>query len=779
MKIKYTLLSLIGLLAFPVVASAAFGDTTTYLSQVYWGDGQDRTEAFFDFPEDIDATSTDDLIIADTFNHAIRKINSAAIVSTVAGTGSFGDSTGTATKSEFAYPKGVAVSGSVIIVADSGNGKIKKIDAGQVSTLVSGLNGPEGVRVYGDTVYFLDTGNNALKKVSINGGSVTTVTGSLSAPTKLDITSDGAYAYVANPGSYQIKKVNLSTGAVSTVAGSGEKGDKVGSCSSAKFENIWGVHLVDDNTLYVSDGDGFSDYVKKVDLTGCTVEVYAEDTNMLSINFPRGLTSHNGELYIVATGIGIIQRYEIEDRVNEEIYAGANRFNVKRRDPVLVGNPKYMVLSKNKKTIYFAENNRIRKVRRGSLNKAPLIAGAVIDNYNKKDTVAYVGEEARFSDIPSIALSKNGKKLFVVDRNNNRIKEVVIKTGAMRYLTGAGQVNVTSGADNGFANGVACPDERDLEKKNCAYFNRPTGSVLSKSGKFLYVADSGNNRIRRVVVRGKHKGRVTTVAGDGAAGFNDAVGTAAQFNAPVGLTLSKDGGTLYVADRDNHRIRNINLKTKEVSTYAGTGSNGYVDAELSKAVLSFPEWITTAPNGDLYFAEVGSNKIRMIDHSLGVTKLVSGSGDRGFSNGSRFKTRFNNPRGLLAMKNKLLVAELYNDVIRSIEIKVEPPFTDAAPVISSLTTSSIGKEWFSGNSASIEVKGKNFRHGAIAWIGSHKANNTYVNSDSVIVIDMPIADMPAGHYTVRIQNSDGQYYDKIDALSVHQGGVVPGNYFKP
>ncbi len=779
----FTFLGIAGfaLLAVPLAGSAAFGDTNTYLGRPVWGNNQNRMTARFDFPEDIDATPNGGFVIADTFNHQIRRITAKGKVKRIAGSGSYGDKIGKAKKAEFSYPKGVDITGGDVFVADSGNGKIKKVDGGVVTTLASGLNEPEGVRVHGNTVYFLDTGNNALKKVSVNGGTVTTVTGSLNGPVKLDITDDGTYAYVANAGSYQVKKVDLSSGAVTNVAGSGTAGDEGGSCSTAQFENIWGVHIYDDNTLFVTDGDGFTDFVKKIDLSdGCEVSVFASDVNMLSLNFPRGITSYDGNLYPVGTGIGIVMRYLVSDPTDEEIYAGALRFNSKNRKPILVGNPKFLVFSKNKKTIYYSENNRIRKYRRGS-KKSRLVAGSVIDNYNKTDSKAYVGKIARFSDVPSFALSKNGKKLFVVDRNNNRIKEVVIKTKSMTYLTGAGKVNVSVGQSNDDKNGAACPNERDTGVSGCAYFDRPTGSVISNDGNFLFVADSGNNKIKRVTVRGATKGKVVTIAGSGTVGFKDGAGSQAQFNAPIGLALSEDGRQLYVADRDNQRIRRVDLASanNDVSTYAGTGANGNLDALRQDAVLSYPEWITRAPNGDLYFSEVGSNSIRVIDVSQNVVKLVSGSGNRGFSNGSRFETRFNNPRGLIATDKKLFVAELLNDTIRSIDITTEPPYTYSPPSIIRAVPNSIGKEWFAGNSASIEVEGANFRNGATAMVGPHNANKLYVNSSAKVVIDMPIADMPAGTYTIRITNTDGQYYDAVNSLSIHQGGIVPDNEYRP
>ncbi len=780
MRIRTVLGIIAALLLIPQLSMAAYGDTDTYASKIYHGDGNGRLKAYFDFPEDIDVNKKGAFVIADTFNNVIRRIKPGGKVKTVAGTGAYGDRDDLKHKSEFAWPKGLDQAGGVIYVADTGNGKIKKIDNGVVTTLVSGLNEPEDVAVSGSTMYILDTGNNALKKATTSGAGLTTVTSSLNDPKKMDLSSNGKYAYVADAGSYKLKKVNLSTGAITTVAGTGSAGSKDAACSKAKFENIWGVHVFDSETIFVSDGDGFDDTVRKVDLSGsCEVTTFASDSNMVSINFPRGLTTYDGGLYVLATGIGIVQKYDLDDPNINEKYAGKDRFNVKNKSPFLTGNPKFMVLSKNKKRIIFSENNRLRSIPKKSGKKtARLIAGSVIDNYAHDDTVSMYKEKARFSDIASFALSKNGKKLWVVDRNNNRIREVVIKSGKTDYLTGAGKKNLKSDEENAFKDGKACENVYKTGKK-CAYFDRPTGSVLSKNGKFLYVSDSGNNAIRRVTVKGKNKGKVKTIAGNGEKGYTDATGSEARFNAPIGLARSRSGKVLFVADRGNHVIRKIRLRDNKVSTLAGSGDNGYLDATYEDSQFSYPEWITRGKNGDLFVAEVGGQKIRVIDRSAKVVKLVSGNGERGFKNGDGDIAKFNNPRGMLALGNKkLLVAELYSDLIREIDISGEPPFTEEAPVISEASPSLIGKEWFSDNSAKIELKGSGFRHGATAKVGPYDAT-VYVQSSSSVVIDMPISDMAAGYYTIEITNSDGQSYQKIRALSVTSGGLTPDTDFWP
>ncbi|HLD21268.1 MAG TPA: hypothetical protein VJB65_00035 [Patescibacteria group bacterium] len=766
----------------PFVSRGAFGDTWTYVSRPYYGDDKPATQAFFDFPEDIDINDEGGFVLADTYNHVIRRIKANGQVTTLAGNASYGDRDGGKEDAEFSLPKGVDVAGGVVYVADSDNGKIKKIANGVVTTLVSGLNNPEGVRAYKNTLYFLDTDNNALKKVSVNGGTVTTITSALNKPKKMDITTDGKIAYIANSGTYQIKQVNLQTGVVTTLAGTGEDGLVDGKCSKAKFRNVWGVHLYDENTLYVSDGNGYNDFIRKIDLDSCFVSVFASDSGMISVNYPRGLTSDKGYLYVASTGISIIQKYNVSDPDENSKFAGADRFNVKERKPVLVGNPKYMVLSKNKKWIYFSENNRIRRIARVKRNqkvrRSKLIAGSVVDYYNFNkggDTATHSAEDTRFSSVTSMALSKNGKKLFVVDRNNNRIREVVLATKKTGYLTGAGITNANGSQANGFDDGKSCPNEFDTGVSGCAYFNRPMGSVLSKNGKYLFITDTGNNLIRKVYVRGKNKGKVTTLAGSGQAGYQNGVGTAASFHSPIGITRSKSGKYLYVVDRDNHVIRKINVRTREVTTLAGKGVAGNLDGKFVNAMFSYPEWITRGANGRLYVSESGSQKIRLLDRKVGVTKLVTGS-TRGYAHGSRTTTRLDNPKGMLALgKKTLLVAEMYNDIIRGVDVSGEAPYTESAPVVHGLTQSIMAKEWFADGKAfpAVEIRGKNFRYGAVAYIGSHKAVKTYVDSaNGKIVAEMPIEKMGSGRYSIRVENVDGQYSQINNAFSLSENGVV-------
>ncbi|MBU1118548.1 hypothetical protein KKH43_01550 [Patescibacteria group bacterium] len=120
---------------------AAYGDTSTYISKIYAGDGGNARDAYLDFAEDVVFDSGGNMYIADTFNNVIRKVDTSNAISTRAGTGSYGDTDGPTGSAEFALPQGIAAKGDgTLFIADTYNHKIRKIAGGTVSTIASDLS---------------------------------------------------------------------------------------------------------------------------------------------------------------------------------------------------------------------------------------------------------------------------------------------------------------------------------------------------------------------------------------------------------------------------------------------------------------------------------------------------------------------------------------------------------------------------------------------------------------------------------------------------------------
>jgi glucose/arabinose dehydrogenase len=192
---------------------------------------------------------------------------------------------------------------------------------------------------------------------------------------------------------------------------------------------------------------------------------------------------------------------------------------------------------------------------------------------------------ARFADPFGVAVAADGS-VYVSDAGeNNRI----------RKLGARGEVTTLAGGREGFADGVGA----------AASFDTPSALALDAAGN-LYVADTGNNRVRKVTP----EGLVTTVAGDGSAGFRDGPAAQAQFDAPVGVAVDAEGN-VYVADTYNDRVRLV-TKDGQVRTLAGAGRPGLADGGAGEALFDTPCALVAGDAGEVYVADTGNNRLRRI-----------------------------------------------------------------------------------------------------------------------------------------------------------------------
>lgn len=204
------------------------------------------------------------------------------------------------------------------------------------------------------------------------------------------------------------------------------------------------------------------------------------------------------------------------------------------------------------------------------------------------------GIEAGFADPFGVAVGPDGT-VYVADAgDSNRIRKVVPD----------GSVNTLAGSGEGFADGAGAN----------ARFNSPSGIALDASGN-IYVADTGNNRIRKITP----EGIVTTVAGDGMAGYQDGPADKARFDSPLGLAIDSQNN-IYVADTYNDRIRRI-APDATVSTVAGDGRPGYTDGDASFALFDTPCAVAVMSDARLVVADSGNNRIRIIGPDRQVTTL--------------------------------------------------------------------------------------------------------------------------------------------------------------
>jgi sugar lactone lactonase YvrE len=192
-----------------------------------------------------------------------------------------------------------------------------------------------------------------------------------------------------------------------------------------------------------------------------------------------------------------------------------------------------------------------------------------------------------------------------------------------------------------------------------AQFNRPQDCVMDPSGN-LYVVDTVNVRIRKIDA----SGNVTTFAGSGSTGGADGIGTAATFSEPSGITIG--GDSLYVTDFRGNRIRKIVIATAAVTTLAGpsSGVSGLVDGIRGQARFYYPTQIAYGPDGFLYVATI--NAVRKVSMT-GVVTTLAGSSTAGYLDGLGTAAQFNRPYGLaIDVLGNVFVSENTNKTIRKI-----------------------------------------------------------------------------------------------------------------
>jgi sugar lactone lactonase YvrE len=199
---------------------------------------------------------------------------------------------------------------------------------------------------------------------------------------------------------------------------------------------------------------------------------------------------------------------------------------------------------------------------------------------------------------------------------------------------------------------------------NKALLSGPTALALDAAGN-LYIADTGNNRVRRV-----SNGIITTVAGNGQAGFSGDNGPAtdAALWMPYGLAVDA-GGDLYIADAVNNRVRKVSNGI--IATIAGNGLVGYTGKDgyngdggsATSALVIYPIAVALDAVGDVYIAEQAQERVRKV--SKGVITTIAGGGSIFGDHGPATNAQFNYLSGLVVGSDgSVYVVDQANNRIR-------------------------------------------------------------------------------------------------------------------
>jgi mucin-19 len=521
--------------------------------------------ARFNIPQGLALDSVGNLYIADTSNHRIRKITPAGVVTTFAGSTSlFQDGTGT--NARFNTPNGIAVdSAGNVYVGDYNNHRIRKITPAGVVTTFAGN---------GTTTFTDGTGTNA----------------TFNQPAGVAVDSAGN-VYVADTSNNRIRKIT-STGVVTTLAGNSNYTFVDGTGTNASFNNPQGIAVDSAGTVYV--GDTLNNRIRKITPAGVVTTVAGNGSTTFANGTGTNATFFNPYALVVDS-------------------AGN----------VFVGD---------------TLNHRIRKITPlGVVTTFAGSTGGFADG---------TGTNARFFRPYGVAFDSAGT-LFVADSNNYRIRK--IGTGAVQLPLNRGVVTTFAGSGQGFTDGTGTN----------ALFTLPYGVAVDSVGN-VYVADTSNNRIRKITPAGV----VSTLAGSGAQGSGNGTGVGATFRFPRGLAVDSSG-TVYVADSGNHRIRKI-TPGGVVTTLAGNILGGQ-DGTGTNATFNTPQGIAVDSAGTVYVADYGNHSIRKITPAGVVTTLAGNAGTIGSANGTGTNATFRYPDGIAVdSAGFVYVADSTNNLIRKI-----------------------------------------------------------------------------------------------------------------
>jgi sugar lactone lactonase YvrE len=274
---------------------------------------------------------------------------------------------------------------------------------------------------------------------------------------------------------------------------------------------------------------------------------------------------------------------------------------------------------------------------------------------------------AEFASPMGIAVDAKGI-VYVADTTNNCIRRIDASGNVTTFAGNSMYADLSGSLSNagGYKDGTGGPD-------GTAVFNAPTGLAVDQEGN-VYVADTGNFRIRKI----DPAGNVTTVAGNGGGTETDGTGGpdgTAEFATPVGVAVDAQGN-VFVADFDGNDIRKID-PAGNVTTVAGNGMTGHVDGTggASGTTEFFgPRGVAVDPQGTVYVADTGNNRIREIDPAGNVTTFA-GNGTQAapyaFADGTggpHGTAEFYNPTSIaFDSKGNLYVADMENSRIRKVD----------------------------------------------------------------------------------------------------------------
>ncbi|MBI4472136.1 MAG: SMP-30/gluconolactonase/LRE family protein [Acidobacteria bacterium] len=642
-----------------------------------------RLDALFNTPSFLAFNQADgSLYVSDAANHLIRQIQAgpAGRVETIAGTGTAGNQDGPALMATFNNPQGLALDdrGNLWVV-DSGNHTIRKIDLStRTVTTVAGqaggsgsmdgtgnqarFNSPAGIALEAESLdqeldrfrlgrpremvrmVIADRGNGLLRRVR-DDGAVETLRRSTAAAAVVDEPKELAL----NPAALPIQLTAPTGIAVdplgnifATEPGSGtvktilRNGDVVPAAQTNTFTNPTGIVVGQHGRILVSDASQTAARI-----------TYGEPT--ISSVTPNRVSDGGGtqviirgdnfapDTFLVAAGL-VISNFTVNDSqtftfTTPQLPSGRTTITLQNRGG----------LAQTSILVYPAPLSELPPGR-----ITTVAGGTTFLGDGSAATSAALASAGR------IALDAAGN-LYIADSYNNRIRKVAAKTGVITTVAGTGVFEFDG--DGGPA--------------TTARLAEPNGVAVDLAGN-LFIADTGNHRIRRVDAA---TGFITTFAGNGQDGFagDGRPATEASFVSIGGMAFDRESN-LFVADRANARVRKIDATTQHViTTVAGTGQLGFSgdNGPAIQAQLDAPTDVAVDRRGNLFIADL--SRIRRVDAATGIITTVAGrdadgySGDGGLATAATLNGASNGVGIRVDDAGNLIIADTGNNRIRKVD----------------------------------------------------------------------------------------------------------------